>query len=150
MVKVVSSNPIPTLGVGRPDYSQSIQPSLAAAVFKSGGFVSGQEGCVVWTPAQGKRFRLLGYEINISNDVAEAAADLGVNVFDEGTIICSHACLIPAASVKTVAGATRFSVNLPINGYLSSMPNNRLRIFTFSGNNLTAGGINMIAWGTEE
>lgn len=117
-------------------------------VFKYGNLTTGAMSMTVWTPVAGKKFRLLGYTLDISNDIAEAALDTAVLVRDGGNIIFDHACTIPAVSIATVAGGKSIIVVLNGNGYLSTVINQTITVTV--GANLTAGRITMTAWGTEE
>jgi hypothetical protein len=122
-------------------------PSLTQ--LHSGNFTTGALTQAIWTPTAGLRFRLYGYILSLSSDVAEAADDnLGVQVLDGANIMFRHITNIPAVSIATGSTATIFSVQFPGNGYRSLLPNNVLTITIAA--NLTAGRIGMNAWGIEE
>jgi hypothetical protein len=106
----------------------------------------------VWTPAAGKKYRLMGYHVYCGVQVAAAAAtDLGVNIQDSGgTVLEALEVFLPAVSVVTAAGTiTLASINLPGNGFLSPAINNTLQMVLSASMTGTA-KIWIAAWGTEE
>jgi hypothetical protein len=86
----------------------------------------------VWTPASGKKFRLMGVSISVSGTNAAVHLRDGAG----GTVF--HTARAAGTDTKD------FSFG---NGYLSTTANNVLEIY-----NLTGGTINVhvTAWGTEE
>jgi hypothetical protein len=119
-----------------------------ANIFKSTQFTTGAAAANVWVPAANMRFRLMGYSIDISSDVAEAALDNLITVVDGAAAIFRHACTIPAVAVLTGNGGKSIYVDLGRGGYLSAAKGNILTVAVAA--NLTAGRITMNAWGTEE
>jgi hypothetical protein len=118
--------------VRTPTVFKSVQCNTAAAT-------------AVWTPAAGKKFRLMGGVITTSGWLA-AAAETIVTLLDQaGAITLAFNFVLPAA-------ATALSACIPFdlkpNGYLSAAANNVLNA-TLSGN-LTGGHIMVSVWGTEE
>jgi len=104
----------------------------------------------LWTPAAGKRFRLMGYVISLTANVTLAVADiLTVSLVDGATPTAFvHDFYVPAtvsvpfgASVVGPAGAIG-------NGYLSQAVGNTLSVRLSAG--LATGRVRVIAWGTEE
>lgn len=88
-------------------------------------------GATIWTPASGKKFRLMGYAI--SSSVA------GQLIFGDnlvGTVIARSAA-VAAAGIASDGGSWR-------NGLLSALANNVLKLDGPTGN--VAG----MVWGTEE
>lgn len=104
----------------------------------------------VWTPAAGKKFRLMGFTIEVTETATQAAA--GVNdltLQDSGAAIgLGFSPWIPAAALTAQqAGYLSGQVQLG-NGYLSAAANNVLQINLSTA--LTAGKVRVNAWGTEE
>lgn len=105
----------------------------------------------LWTPAAGKKFRLMRYMITVpSNSVAGAQADLVMSLLDgAGAIGVAHVCNIPVAAVLTAAPPLYVSGWIDLgNGILSALANNVLNMnLSFA---LTGGQVNFLACGTEE
>ncbi len=101
---------------------------------------------VLWTPAAGKKYRLMSATIFLSKDAAAAAAE-NISLTDSGagTVFTFD---ISSGALVAMGVTTYIPVNLPANGYLSPTINNTLS-FTLSAN-LTAGYSTFVAWGTEE
>lgn len=98
---------------------------------------------IVWNPAAGRRFRLMGYSISVCGTLAA----LGVETIDfldgtGGAIIASHL----AAVAATVSGDSQISVQLG-NGIPGVLDNN---LVVDLGTAFTAGGVAINVWGTEE
>jgi hypothetical protein len=130
LVGNVSLNTLET--VRTPTIFKSIQCNTAAAT-------------AIWTPAAGKKFRIMGGIITTSGWLA-AAAETIVTLLDQaGAIGLAFNFVLPAA-------ATALSACIPFdlkpNGYLSAAANNVLNA-TLSGN-LTGGHVMVSVWGTEE
>jgi len=103
---------------------------------------------VVWTPATGKRFRLLGYNISWNLGTIAAAAGLETITFKDGaagTAFSTHAVQISNASAY---GYGSFDVNYPGNGFLSGLADRVLAVALDRA--ITAGGFWINVWGTEE
>lgn len=100
----------------------------------------------VWDPAAGKKFRLMGFTIRGVAPSLGAAAVNSVALVDNATDIFTFWFFCNTA----IATARDFSVtvNLPGNGYLSIAADNILNANIGTG--LTAGYIEVNAWGTEE
>lgn len=107
---------------------------------------------VVWTPAAGKRFRLMAYSIEITANAAMAAAGLNeLTLLDAAAAIGQGvSAWLPAAAITTLAGNIQLSGGLRQlgNGYLSAAINQSLQINL--GTALTAGEVRVNAIGTEE
>lgn len=105
----------------------------------------------LWTPATGKRFRLVRYMVTIpSNAVAAAQADLVIALLDAAAGIGqAHVVNIPVSAVLTAAPPLYVSPWIDLGaGILSALANNVLNInLSFA---LTGGQVNVIACGTEE
>lgn len=96
----------------------------------------------VWTPAAGKKFRLMGYSISVSGTLAAVAAN-AIQLLDGATVIARHF----AAVAATVTGDTQIFVDLG-QGILSAAANNALSVNIATA--FTAGGCAVNVWGTEE
>jgi hypothetical protein len=97
---------------------------------------------VVWTPAAGKKIRLMGYAISVCGTLAV----LGVQVIqlrDAATVIARHAAAVGA----TVLGDSQFGTLLD-NGLSFALADNVLNINL--GTAMASGGVYVNAWGTEE
>lgn len=101
---------------------------------------------VVWDPAAGKKFRLMGYVIVPAAGMAAAGIQL-ITLLDEATAITiAHQVYLPAAA--NVTNQPPIVVKLAGNGYLSVAADNRLSVTLTSA--CTAGAISVMAYGTEE
>ena len=103
-------------------------------------------GGVVWTPAGGKKYRLMGGVISLSKEAACAGMEY-LTLADQGgtqilLIQISHVALVATGVV------TLIPFSLPGNGYLSPTADNTL-IVGLNGA-LTAGSYAACVWGTEE
>lgn len=110
----------------------------------------GGGGATIWTPASGKKFRMLGFNITVTNDYASATAENNLALLDNATTFMRFSFFCPATGITTVAGKVELA-NMPIlpgNGYLSIAADNPLK--TFLSGALTAGQISMNVWGCEE
>lgn len=125
------------------------QRQRTPAVFKSAAFGGGGSGAL-WTPAAGKKFRLMGYEITLTEDATLAvAADISVTLRDvAATIGLRHDLFVPAIAVAGIGGFTTGWIPLG-NGYLSTAANNVLNV-NFSGAALVTGTWTVLGIGTEE
>lgn len=104
---------------------------------------------VVWTPAAGKRFRLMRYSIELAGNAAMAAAGIEeLTLNDNGAAIGQGASFFaPAAAGAVLGGVTTGWRDLG-NGYLSAAINQALQINL--GTALTAGEVRVNTAGTEE
>jgi hypothetical protein len=105
----------------------------------------------LWTPATNNKFRLLGYLIEVTqNAAASSAGVLTIKLLDSATdIAIDHQVFIPAAAGTTLgSGYSTGLIILGTFGILSAAANNVLNLnLSFA---LTAGQVNVIAFGTEE
>lgn len=105
-----------------------------------------------WTPASGKKFRLMAAMINVPGNATRAAGgQVQMTLTDgaSGTVILGCSCFV-GTSAGTAMGAdfnTGWMI-LPGNGYLSTAINTALMLHT--GAALTAGAIALTTVGTEE
>jgi len=100
----------------------------------------------IWTPALGKRIRLLGLCVIPSAGLLAAGAE-AISIIEEtlGTFGITVNTYLPiAASVGPQA-----PVNISLgDGYLFTLPDKKLQVTLSAA--ATAGGIGIIAWGREE
>lgn len=104
----------------------------------------------IWTPASGKKFRLMRYMLSVTANAARATAGvITVALRDSTTAInLTHSIFVPGAAATTL-GAVDDSNWIDLgNGILSAAANNVLNINLSSG--LTAGNFRIIVCGTEE
>ena len=105
--------------------------------------ISAAGNTAIWTPAAGKKFRLIGFSVVVRGDTTTAAGSL-VTLLDGATTI-DNVCWL-ATTVATQPN--RWSEPLPGNGYLSAAANNILYANLSAA--ATAGGIYINVWGCEE
>jgi hypothetical protein len=104
----------------------------------------------VWTPAAGKKFRLMAYEIEVTANASLAAG--GINTFTwldaAAAIGLTHSDFEPTTAVTT--GEVGYSTGWITlgNGYLSSAANNVLNLSILTA--LVTGALRVNAIGTEE
>jgi hypothetical protein len=101
---------------------------------------------VVWDPAAGKKFRLMGYVIIPAAGMAAAGIQLITLLDEAAAITIAHQVYLPAAA--NVVNQAPIVVQLPGNGFLSVAADNRLSVTLTSA--CTAGAISVMAYGTEE
>lgn len=134
---------IANMATSKYDVVRGIAVFRAAAATASGS-------TALWAPAAGKRFRLMRYRIDITDDATLAAGGrLTVSLLDGAASTAQNLiAFVPAAALDT-AGllATTGWIDLG-NGVLSAAANNVLNINLSAA--LTAGIVNVIACGTEE
>lgn len=124
-----------------------VQLYRASNTFKS-ATVTLASNVPVWTPAAGKKFRLLRVYIDVTADVAAATAGpLTVSLLDASAQFgIARSVFVPAA-----AGATaeqHLVMDLGPDGYVSSNPNNVLNGLLSRA--LTSGTIRVDVMGVEE
>lgn len=119
----------------------SFDRNRVANVFKT--VVATDSGdTAVWTPASGKKFRLMGYTISVCGTFLT----LGVQTIvlnDGATAVANHVAGVGA----TVSGDSQIAANLG-QGKLSDTANNVLNITL--GTDMLTGAVTINAWGTEE
>ena len=104
----------------------------------------------VWTPTSGKKFRLMGYKITVSDDSSLSSAGIETLQFEDSSSVLGIAedIYIPSTALKTeLSGFNSGAVQLG-NGILSAAANNVLNLNI--GTQLAAGVIRCNVWGTEE
>lgn len=118
-------------------------------VFKQSG-TTAAGSAAIWTPAAGKKFRLMRYLVTITADATMAAAGRElIQLLDGATALGqAHESFVPAAALNN--GGVIFStgwVDLG-NGYLSTAANNVLNLNITTA--LVTGLCRMVTAGTEE
>lgn len=129
--------------------NSSIEHQRTPTTSKSG---SGTSSITIWTPAAGKKFRLMYGILGLTSRAAMAAAtDATVAFFDSGAGAniagTVYVVTVPAASGPTGPPLLLAMFALPGNGYLSAAANGQLQVTLPT---LTAGVGFAAAWGTEE
>ena len=100
----------------------------------------------IWTPATGKRFRLLQLIIMLNAGMAAAGTNL-ISFFDNATDTNIDVTVwLPIAA--SIANQPPLVISLPGNGLLSAAINNPLKVSL--GTAITAGAISIIMVGCEE
>lgn len=102
----------------------------------------------LWTPATGKRFRIMGYDFQITGNATQSVAGLfTVTLLDGATDIqMTHSLYVPSAAGQSLSfdsGWHNFG-----NGYLSLAVNNVLSINLSA--TLTAGTVRVNVMGCDE
>ncbi len=102
---------------------------------------------VVWTPAAGKKFRLMGYAISVSGTLAASGVQV-IQLLDSATIIGRmNAGLIQTRTANISGGDSQAFRDLG-QGRLSAVANNVLNVNLSTA--MADGSVTVDAWGTEE
>lgn len=106
----------------------------------------------VWTPTSGKKFRLMRYQIELTENATLAVAALLTVKFQDATTDFGfqHDEFVPAAAGAVAGEAWRSGWIDLDNGYLSAAANNVLNFNISGAANLTAGLFRINVAGTEE
>lgn len=104
----------------------------------------------VWTPTSGKKFRVMGYQIQMSSNASLAAgAVLEIVLRDGATPIgVGSSVFVPTIAVTTTPGMSNSGWILLSNGFLSSAANNVLNVNLSAA--LVTGEVRVVVMGTEE
>ncbi len=104
----------------------------------------------LWTPAAGKKFRLMGYSFLITQNAAQSVGGLLEITFQDGTTPLPFALsvFVPGAAGTVVGAGDNTGWVVLGNGKISSTVNNVLNINLSAA--LTAGEVRSVAIGTEE
>lgn len=113
-------------------------------VYKTLGLTTAAGDTALWDPAAGKKFRLMGYTIDIAAGTT-AAASCVIQLRDNATVIFTHS--VNGGALAASAGRVIASVQLNGNGYISIASDNILNLNLSSA--LAVGGVCVNAWGTE-
>lgn len=101
----------------------------------------------VWTPTAGKKFRLLGYTIDVAGTMAATGVQ-AIQLQDDATTFKNHlAEVIETTTVSISNSTTNIGADLG-QGYLSTAADNVLNIVL--GTAMVTGGVAINVWGTEE
>jgi hypothetical protein len=108
----------------------------------------------VWTPTSGKKFRLMKFQIQLTDDAAMTVGSGDINIrFQDATTDFGfqYDVTIPAASIAAPIGVA-FDTGWIVleNGYLSAVANNVLNFNIQGGNPLTTGKFRINVCGVEE
>lgn len=138
----VATDAVPTLqNVRTPNVFKTASATAAGAT-------------AVWTPASGKKFRLMRFQIQLTDSAAMSAGSGDINIrFQDNTTDFGFQwdVTIPAAALSTPFGIGFDSDWIDLgNGYLSAAANNVLNFFIEGGNPLTAGKFRINVCGNEE
>lgn len=119
-----------------------------ANVFKT-ATVTATGSTAVWTPATGKKFRLMGYSMAITGNAIQATAgNLEAVLLDAAAAVgIGSSIFVPAVSLNVLGLVSLNPIALG-NGYLSAAANNALNVNLSTA--LTGGEIRINVWGTEE
>jgi len=129
-------------------YPNPAQPLRTPTTFRSATVPAATGTTDVWTPAGGKKFRLMGYAIHFSGTAAAAGLrTFSIQEETLGAIGMDTGTLAPAAG--TGAENSSLVVNLPGNGYLATTADKKLQVVTAT-TAYTAGADYITVWGTEE
>jgi len=128
----------------------TVEPARTMNMIRYAHFTAVATPVAAWTPAAGKRFRLMGFIINFTGDFVNTGAGAlsYINIYDGATTATLFAFYIGA----NAAGSAMLSpivINLPGNGYLSIARDNIL-YFNLQATALTSGFATIHCWGTEE
>lgn len=120
-------------------------------IFRTSAAITAAGATAVWTPAGGKKFRLMAYAIDVSYNAALAAGGLDLlKLQDAATdLAINFEPFIPAAAL-TAGNVPLYSTGWCLlgNGILSSAANNVLNLNVATA--LTSGAIRVRTAGTEE
>ncbi len=97
----------------------------------------------VWTPAAGKKFRLMGYTISIAGTASATGVQV-IKLEDGATVIKNH---LATVDITTPVGDSQIGADLG-QGQLSAVANNVLNINLSEA--MATGGVAVNVWGTEE
>lgn len=120
-----------------------------ATVFKTcTATASGSTAC--WTPAAGKKFRLMGYCLDVTANAAQSVAGvITIDLLDSAASTNNTwSTFIPGAAGTTLTASDQACNYSMGNGVLSAAANNVLNVNLSAA--LTAGLVRVRLWGTEE
>lgn len=137
------------IGIGSSLYNGSLwERQRTPTTFKTAA-ATAAGSTAVWTPAAGKKFRLMRFKIQVTSNATLAAGAIEtITLLDAATDMqLTHSVFIPAAAVATTPLMESGWIDLG-NGILSSTINNALNISLSAA--LTGGQVRIIVCGTEE
>lgn len=124
-----------------------MQNFRAPNVFKS--IVTTQASNVpVWSPAAGKKFRLMRVWMDVTADAAAATAGpVTISLLDNSTQIgIARSAYVPGTAGSSASW--QVTMDLGPDGYVSSAPNSTLNVLLNRA--LTSGTVRVVVAGTEE
>jgi hypothetical protein len=124
---------------------KELEPQRTPNKFKNIEGTTASGANTIWTPAGGKKFRLMGGIIVLSKDAACAGAEF-IQLRDGGTQF--FVIDISLGALVAIGACTIIPFNFPGNGYLSTAADNVLALYL--NGTLTAGNVSISCWGTEE
>lgn len=116
----------------------------AASVFKSAA-VTASGNTAVWTPAAGKKFRLLAWRLSVAGTLAADGTQI-IQLRDGTTTVIARAGANVAAALP--ANDSQIGEDYGLKGQLSAAANNVLNLNL--GTAMATGAVYIDAWGTEE
>jgi len=126
----------------------NLEAQRTMVVYKR-GLANAAGANIVWTPAAGLRFRLLGFDVQMGGNCTLAAAGpLQVDIRDGALQVFIWAVYVNNAVIVGTGSYLDKTIVFGQNGYLSAAANNVLTCFL--GAALAAGSIGVTAWGNEE
>lgn len=140
---------IPVFNVDPLTNPMPISGQRTPTVFKGLAGANGAGLATIWTPAKGKKFRLLGGNVTLTKEAACAGA-LWISLCDNTETAATRIIRFEISSAALVATGQveNFPFVIPGNGYLSQAADNVLAL-NLSGA-LTAGLCTVSIWGVEE
>lgn len=104
----------------------------------------------LWTPAAGHRFRLMEYQITLTDDATlSVAGETTISLLDGATVIAAYDVWLPAAAITTALGGIVIATRkLPGNGYVSTTLAQALNVSLSTA--LTGGKFRINVSGAEE
>lgn len=138
----VATDAVPTLEALRtPNVFKTAQATAAGAT-------------AVWTPASGKKFRLMKFQIELTDSAAMVAGAGDINIrFQDGSTDFGfqYDVTIPATALTAPFASAPVSGWVDLgNGYLSTTADNVLNFVIGGGNPLTSGSFRINVCGNEE
>lgn len=120
-------------------------------VWPNAVFATAAGDTTLWTPASGKKFRLLWFMMQLPLGTTMAAAGTLTQILKDGATQIGpfvFSDYLPNTTPTNAIGDNHTTIILPGNGYLSSTVNNALVVNLSAA--LTAGGARWCVAGTEE
>lgn len=139
----------PAVSNGVDNQQGAHEPLRTPSAFKTAS-VTTAAATTLWTPVAGKRFRIMGFVIQLTNNAAAALAAVNTLTLLDGGSATGFAFdfYVPAAAGTLAGDSAIVAVMLPGNGYLSSAINNVLTATLSAG--LTAGNYRINLIGCDE
>jgi hypothetical protein len=122
---------------------------VAPNVFRSGTFTALGD-TALWTPAAGKRWRLMRYRFALTGNAAMGTGGVLSIMLRDATAASPFgaAVYVPAVAANTLGAYTSPWIDLGTTGYLSAAANNVLNVNLSAA--LTGGQVRVLVAGVEE